>query len=82
MHAQIATDSKLFSGSATSFGSPLNTAVSHFDASIPGTLPVLNRKCVEYGVKTALALGCEVNKVSMFDRKHYFYADLPVIIIN
>ncbi|KAM7361563.1 glutamyl-tRNA(Gln) amidotransferase subunit B, mitochondrial [Cochliomyia hominivorax] len=77
VHAQIATDSKLFSGSGTTFGTPLNSAVSYFDASIPGTLPVLNRKCVEYGVKTALALGCKINQVSMFDRKHYFYADLP-----
>ncbi|XP_065359999.1 glutamyl-tRNA(Gln) amidotransferase subunit B, mitochondrial [Calliphora vicina] len=77
VHAQILTDSKLFSGSGTTFGTPLNSAVSYFDASIPGTLPVLNRKCVEYGVKTALALGCKINEVSMFDRKHYFYADLP-----
>ncbi|XP_017860696.1 PREDICTED: glutamyl-tRNA(Gln) amidotransferase subunit B, mitochondrial [Drosophila arizonae] len=77
VHAQIASASKLFSGSGTGFGAPLNTAVAYFDASIPGTLPVLNRKCVESGIKTALALGCRVNEVSMFDRKHYFYADLP-----
>ncbi|KAH8388636.1 hypothetical protein KR093_011744 [Drosophila rubida] len=78
VHAQIASTSKLFSGSGTAFGAPLNTGVAYFDASIPGTLPVLNRKCVESGIKTALALGCRVNEVSMFDRKHYFYADLPV----
>ncbi|XP_017105219.2 glutamyl-tRNA(Gln) amidotransferase subunit B, mitochondrial [Drosophila bipectinata] len=77
VHAQIASASKLFSGSGTSFGAPLNSSVAFFDASIPGTLPVLNRKCVESGIKTALALGCRVNEVSMFDRKHYFYADLP-----
>ncbi|XP_030369433.1 glutamyl-tRNA(Gln) amidotransferase subunit B, mitochondrial [Scaptodrosophila lebanonensis] len=77
VHAQISSTSKLFSGSGTTFGAPLNSAVSFFDASIPGTLPVLNRKCVESGIKTALALGCQVNEVSMFDRKHYFYADLP-----
>ncbi|ALC47430.1 CG5463, partial [Drosophila busckii] len=77
VHAQIASASKLFSGSGTAFGAPLNTSVAYFDASIPGTLPVLNRKCVESGIKTSLALGCRVNKVSMFDRKHYFYADLP-----
>ncbi|XP_017036311.1 glutamyl-tRNA(Gln) amidotransferase subunit B, mitochondrial [Drosophila kikkawai] len=77
VHAQIASVSKLFSGSGTSFGAPLNSSVAYFDASIPGTLPVLNRKCVESGIKTALALGCRVNEVSMFDRKHYFYADLP-----
>ncbi|KAH8382729.1 hypothetical protein KR009_004942 [Drosophila setifemur] len=77
VHAQIASASKLFSGSGTSFGAPLNSSVAYFDASIPGTLPALNRKCVESGIKTALALGCQVNEVSMFDRKHYFYADLP-----
>ncbi|XP_043652562.1 glutamyl-tRNA(Gln) amidotransferase subunit B, mitochondrial [Drosophila teissieri] len=77
VHAQIASASKLFSGSGTSFGAPLNSSVAYFDASIPGTLPVLNRKCVESGIKTSLALGCRVNEVSMFDRKHYFYADLP-----
>ncbi|KAI8046444.1 glutamyl-tRNA(Gln) amidotransferase subunit B, mitochondrial [Drosophila gunungcola] len=77
VHAQIASASKLFSGSGSSFGAPLNSSVAFFDASIPGTLPVLNRKCVESGIKTSLALGCRVNEVSMFDRKHYFYADLP-----
>ncbi|XP_001654104.2 glutamyl-tRNA(Gln) amidotransferase subunit B, mitochondrial [Aedes aegypti] len=78
VHAQIQTNSKLFSGAEVAFSSPINSCVSLFDASIPGTLPVLNRKCVELGVRTALALGCKVNSVSMFDRKHYFYADLPV----
>ncbi|XP_054725243.1 glutamyl-tRNA(Gln) amidotransferase subunit B, mitochondrial isoform X1 [Anastrepha obliqua] len=78
VHAQLLTDSKLFSGSNNSFGTPLNSAVSYFDASLPGTLPVLNRKCVELGVKTATALNCRINEISMFDRKHYFYADLPV----
>ncbi|XP_017465642.1 PREDICTED: glutamyl-tRNA(Gln) amidotransferase subunit B, mitochondrial [Rhagoletis zephyria] len=78
VHAQLLTDSKLFSGSNNVFGAPLNTAVSYLDASLPGTLPVLNRKCVELGVKTAIALGCRINETSMFDRKHYFYADLPV----
>ncbi|XP_004533639.1 glutamyl-tRNA(Gln) amidotransferase subunit B, mitochondrial [Ceratitis capitata] len=78
VHAQLLTKSKLFSGSSNVFGAPLNTAVSYFDASLPGTLPVLNRKCVEIGIKTAAALGCRINEVSMFDRKHYFYADLPV----
>ncbi|XP_055847597.1 glutamyl-tRNA(Gln) amidotransferase subunit B, mitochondrial [Episyrphus balteatus] len=77
VHAQILSNSKLFSGSSTLFTEPLNSAVSAFDASIPGTLPVLNRRCVEAGIKTALALNCRVNPVSMFDRKHYFYADLP-----
>ncbi|GLV42651.1 Glutamyl-tRNA amidotransferase subunit B [Carabus blaptoides fortunei] len=77
IHAQIASNSKLFSGAGTDFARPVNSNVSLFDAAIPGTLPVLNDRCVEAGVLTALALSCRVNAVSMFDRKHYFYADLP-----
>nr|CAI5830866.1 unnamed protein product [Callosobruchus analis] len=78
VHAQINSNSKLFSGASTRFSSPVNTNVSLFDCSMPGTLPVLNKHCVEAGVLTALALGCRVNPVSYFDRKHYFYADLPM----
>lgn len=77
VHAQLNTKSKLFSGAENIFGGLVNNCVSLFDAAIPGTLPVLNRKCVELGVLTALALSCKVNEVSSFDRKHYFYADLP-----
>jgi len=77
IHAQIDSQSKLFSGSSTEFGSPANTNVSLFDAATPGTLPILNKKCVELAVVTALALKCSINPVSRFDRKHYFYADLP-----
>ncbi|ODN03245.1 Glutamyl-tRNA(Gln) amidotransferase subunit B, mitochondrial [Orchesella cincta] len=77
VHAQIQTNSKLFSPSSVKFGSPVNTQVSLFDASVPGTLPVLNRRCVEAAISTALALSCKVNMLSTFDRKHYFYADLP-----
>nr|CAD7567611.1 unnamed protein product [Timema californicum] len=77
IHAQISSVSKLFSGAGTQFASPVNESVSFFDAAIPGTLPVLNRRCVEAGIVTALALSCKINSVSMFDRKHYFYADLP-----
>ncbi|XP_017885855.1 glutamyl-tRNA(Gln) amidotransferase subunit B, mitochondrial [Ceratina calcarata] len=77
IHAQISTESKLFSGSSTNFKSPTNSCVSLFDSAIPGTMPVLNKRCVEAGVLTALALSCEVNAVSMFERKHYFYSDLP-----
>ncbi|XP_014365764.2 glutamyl-tRNA(Gln) amidotransferase subunit B, mitochondrial [Papilio machaon] len=77
VHAQLNTESKLFSGAQNTFGGLVNNCVSLFDAAIPGTLPVLNRKCVELGVITALALSCRVNEVSSFDRKHYFYADLP-----
>lgn len=77
IHAQLCTESKLFSGARNKFGGVVNNCVSLFDAAIPGTLPVLNMKCVEYGIKTALALSCTINEVSSFDRKHYFYADLP-----
>lgn len=77
IHAQIATNSKLFSKASTKFTSPVNSSVSLFDCAIPGTMPVLNKKCVEAGVLTALALSCDLNEVSMFERKHYFYADLP-----
>lgn len=77
IHAQIASNSKLFSGAENNFASPINSSVALLDASIPGALPVLNRRCVEAGIKTALALSCKINEVSMFDRKHYFYADLP-----
>lgn len=77
VHAQLNTESKLFSGAQNTFGGVVNNCVSLFDAAVPGTLPVLNRKCVELGIMTALALSCRVNEVSTFDRKHYFYADLP-----
>ncbi|CAG9795824.1 unnamed protein product [Diatraea saccharalis] len=77
VHAQLNTKSKLFSGAQNTFGGVVNNCVSLFDAAIPGTLPVLNRKCVEFGIMTALALSCKINEVSTFDRKHYFYADLP-----
>uniref|UniRef100_A0A8D2D0F9 Glutamyl-tRNA(Gln) amidotransferase subunit B, mitochondrial n=1 Tax=Sciurus vulgaris TaxID=55149 RepID=A0A8D2D0F9_SCIVU len=77
IHAQISSNSKLFSGSEVCFSAPPNSLVSFFDASLPGTLPVLNRRCVEAAVMTGLALNCHINKKSLFDRKHYFYADLP-----
>jgi len=79
IHAQIDSNSKLFSGASASKAAfqPPNTAVAHFDAALPGTLPRLNRRCVEAAVRTALALGCRVHSTSEFDRKHYFYADLP-----
>jgi aspartyl-tRNA(Asn)/glutamyl-tRNA(Gln) amidotransferase subunit B len=77
VHAQIVADAKLFSGAATAFGAEPNTQVSFVDAAFPGMLPVLNRHCVEQAVKTGLALDAEINLVSVFDRKNYFYADLP-----
>jgi aspartyl-tRNA(Asn)/glutamyl-tRNA(Gln) amidotransferase subunit B len=77
VHAQIVSDAKLFSGAATAFGAEPNTQVSFVDAAFPGMLPVLNRHCVEQAVKTGLALDAEINLVSVFDRKNYFYADSP-----
>ncbi|XP_071847272.1 glutamyl-tRNA(Gln) amidotransferase subunit B, mitochondrial-like isoform X1 [Apostichopus japonicus] len=77
IHAQIASHSKLFSGSKVKFMAPPNQLVSFFDAALPGTLPVLNKYCVEASILTALALSCKINKKSLFDRKHYFYADMP-----
>jgi aspartyl-tRNA(Asn)/glutamyl-tRNA(Gln) amidotransferase subunit B len=77
VHAQIASKSKLFSSSGTSYTSPPNSEVSFFDTALPGTLPVLNRRCVEAAIITGLALNCQIAKRSLFDRKHYFYADMP-----
>ncbi len=77
VHAQVTAQSKLFSGAATDFGAEPNTQVSLVDAAMPGMLPVLNGECVRQAVRTGLALGAEINRVSRFDRKNYFYADLP-----
>ena len=68
---------KLFSGAATDFGAPPNTQVSFVDAAFPGMLPVINRECVAQAVRTGLGLNAHINLVSRFDRKNYFYADLP-----
>jgi aspartyl-tRNA(Asn)/glutamyl-tRNA(Gln) amidotransferase subunit B len=78
IHAQISSKSKLFSGAKTDFGAGPNENVSFIDAGMPGMLPVLNKECIRLAVKTALALNLEVNKYSVFDRKNYFYADLPL----
>ena len=77
VHAQITSESKLFSGSSTSFGSEHNTQVSFVDAGMPGMLPVINSICVEQAVKTGLGLNAKINNFSIFDRKNYFYPDLP-----
>jgi aspartyl-tRNA(Asn)/glutamyl-tRNA(Gln) amidotransferase subunit B len=77
VHAQVISNAKLFSGAATAFGAEPNTQVSFVDAAFPGMLPVINRHCVEQAVKTGLGLAAEINRVSVFDRKNYFYADLP-----
>ena len=77
VHAQISSNSKLFSGAATAFGAEPNTQVSFIDAAMPGMLPVINKHCVEQAVKTGFGLNAKINHVSAFDRKNYFYADLP-----
>ncbi|MGL6042568.1 MAG: Asp-tRNA(Asn)/Glu-tRNA(Gln) amidotransferase subunit GatB [Sandaracinobacteroides sp.] len=77
VHAQVISSSKLFSGAATRFGSEPNSQVSLVDAAMPGMLPVLNGECVRQAVRTGLALGAQINRWSRFDRKNYFYADLP-----
>ena len=77
VHAQVISQAKLFSGAATDFGSAPNSQVSLVDAAMPGMLPVINEKCIEQAVRTGLGLKAEINKYSVFDRKNYFYADLP-----
>ena len=77
VHVQLSTESKLFSGSATTFGAEPNTQSNIFDLALPGTLPVLNEKAVAMAVKFGLAIGAEIGKRSVFDRKNYFYPDLP-----
>ena len=77
VHAQIISQSKLFSGSSTTFGAEPNTQVSLVDAAFPGMLPVLNKECVAQAVRTGLGLNARINLQSRFDRKNYFYADLP-----
>jgi len=77
VHAQISSKAKLFSETATEFGAEPNSQVSLVDAAMPGMLPVLNKYCVEQAIKTGLAIDAKINKMSIFDRKNYFYADLP-----
>ena len=77
VHAQIKSNSKLFSGSSTSFGSEPNSNVSLVDAAMPGMLPVINEFCIDQAIKTGLGLKSKINLLSIFDRKNYFYADLP-----
>jgi len=77
VHAQVIAEAKLFSGAATAFGAEPNAQVSPVDAAFPGMLPVINRHCVEQAVRTGLGLEAEINLVSVFDRKNYFYPDLP-----
>jgi aspartyl-tRNA(Asn)/glutamyl-tRNA(Gln) amidotransferase subunit B len=77
VHAQVVAKAKLFSGAATAFGAEPNSQVSPVDAAFPGMLPVINRHCVEQAVKTGLGINAEINLYSVFDRKNYFYPDLP-----
>jgi len=77
VHAQVKSNSKLFSSSPATFGQTPNSCVALFDAALPGMLPVLNEHCVKQAIKTGLAINATINKVSAFDRKNYFYPDLP-----
>ncbi|MEO1746239.1 MAG: Asp-tRNA(Asn)/Glu-tRNA(Gln) amidotransferase GatCAB subunit B, partial [Pseudomonadota bacterium] len=77
VHAQVTSRSKLFSGASTEFGAEPNNNVSLVDAAMPGMLPVINEECVKQAVRTGLGLKADINKYSVFDRKNYFYPDLP-----
>src|SRR5471030_1605202 len=77
VHAQVTSNSKLFSGASTEFGGAPNHHVSLVDAAMPGMLPVINEECVRQAVRTGLGLNAKINLRSVFDRKNYFYPDLP-----
>ena len=77
VHAQVASEAKLFSGAATAFGAAPNSHVSLVDAAMPGMLPVINEGCIAQAVRTGLGLKAEIHLRSAFDRKNYFYPDLP-----
>src|SRR5213594_2974579 len=77
VHAQIASQAKLFSGASTAFGNPPNSQVSLLDAAMPGMLPIINEECVRQAIRTGLGLKAKINLKSVFDRKNYFYPDLP-----
>src|SRR6202158_4019267 len=77
IHAQVTSNSKLFSGASTAFGGAPNSHVSLVDAAMPGMLPVINEECVRQAVRTGLGLNARINLKSVFDRKNYFYPDLP-----
>ena len=77
VHTQLATKSKIFSGSSTAFGAAPNTQASAVDVALPGVLPVLNKKTVECAIRFGLAVDATLNRVNVFDRKNYFYPDLP-----
>src|ERR671921_697365 len=77
VHAQVSSEAKLFSGASTEFGGAPNAHVSLVDAAMPGMLPVINEECVRQAIRTGLGLNAQVNLRSVFDRKNYFYPDLP-----
>ena len=77
VHAQVTSQAKLFSGASTAFGGAPNSHVSLVDAAMPGMLPVINEECVRQAVRTGLGLKAKINERSVFDRKNYFYPDLP-----
>src|SRR6188474_529604 len=77
IHAQVTSESKLFSGASTVFGGAPNSHVSLVDAAMPGMLPVINEECVKQAIRTGLGLKAKINLRSVFDRKNYFYPDLP-----
>ena len=77
VHAQVVSNAKLFSGASTEFGAEPNSQVSLVDAAMPGMLPVLNGECVRQAVRTGMAINAQINPWSRFDRKNYFYPDLP-----
>src|SRR5262245_44661694 len=77
IHAQVTSQSKLFSGASTAFGGEPNSHVALVDAAMPGMLPVINEECIKQAVRTGLGLKAQINLKSVFDRKNYFYPDLP-----
>src|ERR1044072_4896471 len=77
IHAQVTSNAKLFSGASTEFGGEPNSHVSLVDAAMPGMLPVINEECVRQAIRTGLGLKAKINHRSVFDRKNYFYPDLP-----
>src|SRR5215469_253157 len=77
IHAQVSSHAKLFSGASTEFGGEANSHVSLVDAAMPGMLPVINEECVRQAVRTGIGLNAKINLRSVFDRKNYFYPDLP-----
>ena len=77
VHAQVTSNAKLFSGASTEFGGEPNSHVSLVDAAMPGMLPVINEECVRQAIRTGLGLKAKINLKSVFDRKNYFYPDLP-----